>query len=179
MLAEGKITEQQARLALEVPIADDITVEADSGGHTDNRPLVCLVPTMLALRDEIQAKRRYATPIRVGAAGGISTPAAVLAAFNLGAAYVTTGSVNQACVEAGASEHTRKLLAQADMADVTMAPSADMFEMGVRVQVLKRGTLFAVRAAKLYDFYKLHESLDEIPAAERQAGDAGLPPQDR
>ena len=42
-----------------------------------------------------------------------------------------------------------------------------MFEMGVRVQVLKRGTLFAVRAAKLYDFYKLHESLDEIPAAER------------
>ena len=39
-----------------VPMADDITVEADSGGHTDNRPLVCLMPTMLALRDELQAK---------------------------------------------------------------------------------------------------------------------------
>ena len=32
------------------------------------------------------------------------------------------------------------------MADVMMAPSADMFEMGVKVQVLKTGTMFAMRA---------------------------------
>ena len=106
------------------------------------------MPTMLALRDELQAKYGYTQPIRVGAAGGISTPHSALAAFMMGAAYVATGSVNQACVEAGASEHTRNLLAQADMADVAMAPSADMFEMGVKVQVLKRGTMFAPRASK-------------------------------
>ena len=59
LLEEGKITAQQAELAQHVPMADDITVEADSGGHTDNRPLVCLMPTMLALRDELQAKFNY------------------------------------------------------------------------------------------------------------------------
>ncbi len=168
LLAEGKITEGQAALAARVPMADDITVEADSGGHTDNRPLVCLIPSMLALRDEVQAKYNYAAPVRIGAAGGISTPEAALGAFMMGAAYVVTGSVNQACVEAGASEHTRKLLAQAAMTDVTMAPAADMFEMGVRVQVLKNGTFFPMRASKLYEYYSRYDSIEAIPAEERE-----------
>ena len=168
LVSEGRITPQQAGLAKQVPMADDITVEADSGGHTDNRPLVCLLPTMLALRDEIQAKYNYPVPVRVGAAGGISTPASALAAFMMGAAYIVTGSVNQSCVEAGASEHSRQLLAQASMADVAMAPSADMFEMGVKVQVLKHGTLFPMRAQKLYDLYSRFDSIDQIPADERE-----------
>ena len=166
LVNEGKITQQQAELAKQVPLADDITVEADSGGHTDNRPLVCLLPTMLALRDEIQAKYNYPVPVRIGAAGGISTPASALAAFMMGAAYIVTGSVNQACIEAGASEHTRQTLAQAGMVDVAMAPSADMFEMGVRVQVLKRGTLFPMRAQKLYELYSHYDSIEQIPAEE-------------
>jgi PfaD family protein len=168
LVAEGRITQQQAQLASQVPMADDITVEADSGGHTDNRPLVSLLPSILALRDEIQAEYGFPQTIRVGAAGGISTPASALAAFTMGAAYIVTGSVNQACLEAGASAHTKKLLAEADMADVIMAPAADMFEMGVKLQVLKRGTLFAMRAQKLYDFYTNYGSIDDIPAAERQ-----------
>lgn len=168
LVQEGKISNLQSELAGRVPVADDITVEADSGGHTDNRPLVCLIPTILAVRDEIQEKYQYAQPIRVGAAGGISTPASALGAFMMGAAYVVTGTVNQACKEAGASEHTKKLLAQASMADVTMAPSADMFEMGVKVQVLKNGTLFPMRAQKLYDLYLRYNSIDEIPTDERE-----------
>ena len=167
LVDDGSITPTQAALAAYVPMADDITVEADSGGHTDNRPLVSLLPSMIALRDEIQAKYGYAQPIRVGAGGGISTPESALAAFMMGAAYVVTGSINQSCVEAGASEHTRKLLAQAGMADVTMAPAADMFEMGVKLQVLKRGTMFPMRAQKLYDLYQQYDSIDDIPAAER------------
>ncbi|TLN13776.1 2-nitropropane dioxygenase, partial [bacterium] len=94
LVAEGKITAEQAELARRVPVADDITVEADSGGHTDNRPLVGLLPTMIALRDELQAQFQYAVPVRIGAAGGISTPQAALAAFMMGAAFVVTGSVN-------------------------------------------------------------------------------------
>jgi PfaD family protein len=168
LLADGKITQEQAELARQVPMADDITVEADSGGHTDNRPLVGLIPTMLAVRDEVQAKMNYPQPIRIGAGGGISTPVAALAAFMMGAAYVVTGSVNQACVESGASLHTRNLLAQADMTDVVMAPAADMFEMGVRVQVLKRGTMFAMRASRLYELYSRYNSVEEIPAADRE-----------
>lgn len=165
---DGRITAEQAQLAARVPVADDITVEADSGGHTDNRPLVGLLPAILNLRDQIQSKNGYTQPIRVGAAGGISTPASALAAFMMGAAYVATGSVNQACLESGASEYTRRLLANADMADVIMAPAADMFEMGVRVQVLKRGTMFAVRALKLAEIYSDYNSIDEIPPLERE-----------
>ncbi len=168
LVQQGLITELQATLAETVPMADDITVEADSGGHTDNRPLVCLLPSILELRDEIQNKYRYKTPVRIGVAGGISTPQSALAAFMMGAAYVVTGSINQSCIEAGTSQYTKELLAQAEMADVMMAPAADMFEMGVKLQVLKRGTLFPLRAQKLYELYKNYNSIEEIPTAERE-----------
>jgi trans-AT polyketide synthase, acyltransferase and oxidoreductase domains len=164
---QGKITEAEARLAPLVAVAEDITVEADSGGHTDNRPLTALLPIVLGLRDEIGAHHGYARPVRVGAAGGIGTPGSVAGAFALGAAYVMTGSINQAAVESGLSPHGKQLLANADVADVVMAPAADMFEMGVKVQVLKRGTMFAPRAARLYQCYDLYDSLDAIPTAER------------
>lgn len=168
LVGEGKITQQQANLAAEVPVADDITVEADSGGHTDNRPLLCLIPTMIAERNAVQKEQNYPHPIRIGAAGGISTPESALAALMAGAAYIVTGSINQSCVESAASEHTRSLLAKADMADVIMAPAADMFEMGVKVQVLKRGTMFAMRASKLYDTYRDYESIESIPEKTRK-----------
>ncbi len=167
LVESREITPDQAKLAESVPMATDITVEADSGGHTDNRPAISLIPSMIALRDEMQAKYGYAEPLRVGAAGGISTPASAAAAFVMGAAYILTGSVNQACVEAGTSQAVREMLAQAGPADVAMAPAADMFEMGVKVQVLKWGTMFAVRARKLYDLYRAHGGLEEIPARER------------
>ncbi len=166
--AQGLITELQATLAEKVPMADDITVEADSGGHTDNRPLVCLLPSLIALRDEIQEKQGYATPIRIGAGGGIATPHSALAAFMMGAEYVVTGSINQACLESGSSTHTRTLLAQIGMADVMMAPAADMFELGVKLQVIKRGTLFPMRAQKLYDLYTTYNAIEDIPPAEKR-----------
>jgi trans-AT polyketide synthase, acyltransferase and oxidoreductase domains len=168
LVEQGLISELQAALAQQVPMADDITVEADSGGHTDNRPLVCLLPSLLALRDEIQAKYNYKNPIRIGVAGGIATPQSALAGFMMGAAYVVTGSINQSCVESGSCQHTKQLLAQAEMADVMMAPAADMFEMGVKLQVLKRGTMFPLRAQKLYELYRYYESIDDIPVAERE-----------
>src|SRR5204862_7561509 len=96
-----------------------------------------------------------------------ATPASAAAAFAMGAAYVLTGSINQACVESGSSDLVREMLTQAEQADVIMAPAADMFEMGVKVQVLKRGTMFAMRAAKLFELYRTYASLDAIPAAER------------
>jgi trans-AT polyketide synthase/acyltransferase/oxidoreductase domain-containing protein len=167
LVQAGKITAEQALLARMVPMADDITVEADSGGHTDNRPLVNVLPAIIKLRDEIQQKHIYAQIVRIGAAGGIATPASALAAFMMGAAYVATGSINQACVEACASEHTRNLLSLAEMTDVAMAPASDMFEMGTKVQVLKRGTMFAMRGQKLFEIYSRYDSIDDIPLKER------------
>jgi len=167
LVATNQITLGQADLAATVPMCDDLTAEADSGGHTDNRPAITLLPTLLALRDKLQTQYGYAAPIRVGLAGGIATPASVAAAFALGADYVVTGSINQACLESGSSERVRQMLATADQADVTMAPAADMFEMGVKVQVLKRGTMFAMRGQKLYEAYRGYSSWAAIPVNER------------
>ena len=168
LVEEGQINASQAAMAAEIPVAEDLTAEADSGGHTDNQPAISLVPTMLALADDMQTRHGYRTSLRVGAAGGIATPESAAAAFAMGAAFVLTGTINQSCVEAGTSPVVREMLARAGQADVTMAPAADMFEMGVQVQVLKWGTMFAVRARNLYRLYRTHASLDEIPAATRQ-----------
>ncbi len=163
----GLLSDTEVELAASLPLAEDITAEADSGGHTDNRTLTALLPSIAALRDQIVTEQGYTRPIRLGAAGGIGTPAAVAAAYALGADFVQTGSVNQGCVQSGLDAGARALLARAQMADVIMAPAADMFEMGVEVQVLRRGTLFAQRARRLYELYRGYPSLEAIPSAER------------
>lgn len=169
LVRQGLLTSQQAQLAEHIPVATDLTAEADSGGHTDNRPAITLLPTMLQLRDRAMAQYRFAQPLRVGAAGGIATPASAAAAFAMGAAYVLVGSINQACVESGTCDTVRQMLAEAEQADTTMCPAADMFEMGVKVQVLKRGTMFPMRATKLYELYREYPSLEAIPPQERAA----------
>ncbi len=168
LVAEGALTPQQAELAARIPVAQEITAEADSGGHTDNRPATALFPTIASLAARMQATHDYTMPLRVGLGGGIATPAAAAAAFAMGAAYIMTGSVNQACRESGTSDQVRAMLAETRQADMAMAPSADMFEMGVNVQVLKRGTMFPMRAQKLYEIYRAFPSLEAIPAPERE-----------
>jgi trans-AT polyketide synthase, acyltransferase and oxidoreductase domains len=162
----GEITAEQAELAAQIPMAQDLSVEADSGGHTDNRPAITLIPTIVALRDRLQREYGYSKALRVGAAGGIATPASAAAAFSMGAAYIVTGTINQACIESGSSDLARQMLADAKQADVAMAPAVDMFEMGVKLQVLKRGTMFAMRGNKLYELYRNYEAIEDIPATE-------------
>jgi trans-AT polyketide synthase, acyltransferase and oxidoreductase domains len=164
LVARGQLTADEARLAATVPVAEDLTVEADSGGHTDNQPLGAMLPAILALRDAVTARFGYRRRIRVGAAGGLGSPQALAGAFALGAAYVLTGSVNQLAVESGVSDDARALLAQADLADVMMAPAADMFEMDIQVQVLRRGTMFGPRARRLHEIYRQYPSIEAIPA---------------
>ena len=158
-------------------MAQDLTAEADSGGHTDNRP-----GDRPAADDARAARpaagRSTATPRRCASARPAASrrPAAAAAAFAMGAAYVVTGSVNQACVESGTSDAVRQMLAEAGQADVAMAPAADMFEMGVKVQVLKRGTMFAMRAAKLYELYRAYDEPGRDPRGRaRPAGEEHLP----
>lgn len=163
LVDNGDLTEEEGRLAVRVPVADDITVEADSGGHTDGRPLVAVLSAVLSLA------RQKSPGVRVGAAGGLGDPAAVAGAFALGAAYVVTGSVNQMSVEAAVSDEAKAMLARAGVADVAMAPAGDMFELGAKVQVLRRGTMFAGRAARLYQLYVEHPSLESLPAETRSS----------
>ena len=168
LLKTGAITREQAEMSQEVPMCDDIAVEADSGGHTDNRPMHVILPLIMRLRDRITRELGYGRDrrVRVGAGGGIGCPEAALAAFSMGAAFVVTGTINQMCREAGTCDYVRKVLSEATYSDVTMAPAADMFDQGVELQVIKKGTLFASRAKTLFKLFQSYESLDEIPAAD-------------
>ncbi|MGI9449328.1 MAG: PfaD family polyunsaturated fatty acid/polyketide biosynthesis protein [Geminicoccaceae bacterium] len=169
LVAGGRLSPEQADLAARVPVAEDITAEADSGGHTDNRPAAVLLHSLSMARDRIASRHGIdANGIRIGLAGGIGTPSAVAAAFQMGAAYVLTGSINQAAVESGLSTAGRSMLAEAAPTDVMMAPAADMFEQGVRVQVLKRSTMFPMRAEKLYRLYRSGAAYEELSQGDRE-----------
>ena len=168
LVASGALTEAQADLASRIPVAAEITAEADSGGHTDRRAAAPLFSSICAARDRVAAKSGIdPETIRIGLAGGIATPHGVAAAFSMGAAYVLTGSINQAAVESGLSLPGRQLLAKAGPADVSMAPAADMFEQGVEVQVLKRGTLFAMRGKKLFQLYRAGAAFETLDPKEQ------------
>lgn len=168
LVQESKITREQAELLQKIPMADDLCVEADSGGHTDGGVAYALMPAMVKLRDEMMKKYQYRKKVRVGAAGGIGTPEAAAAAFILGADFILTGSINQCTVEACTSTAVKDMLQQMNVQDTEYAPAGDMFEMGAKVQVLKKGVFFPARANKLYDLYIRHNSLDEIDEKTRK-----------
>ena len=168
LVSSRAITEAQAELAAMVPVAAEITAEADSGGHTDRRSAAPLFSSICAARERVAARTGIdPETVRIGLAGGIATPQAVAAAFAMGAAYVLTGSINQAAVESGLSLAGRQMLAKAGPADVAMAPAADMFEQGIEVQVLKRGTLFAMRARKFHQLYRSGAAFESLDAKEQ------------
>jgi trans-AT polyketide synthase/acyltransferase/oxidoreductase domain-containing protein len=168
LLQQGRITAKEAELSAHVPMASDICVEGDSGGHTDHGLAVAIVPSVAALRDRTASKGADFGRIRIGMAGGIGTPEAVASAFTLGADFVLTGSINQCTVEAGTSDTVKDLLQTMNVRDTTYAPAGDMFEMGAKVQVLKKGVLFAARANQLYQLYLAAGSIDEIPETQRE-----------
>ncbi|MEW5804466.1 MAG: ACP S-malonyltransferase [bacterium] len=162
LAGEGKLSHEEAALGKEIPMADDVVVEADSGGHTDQGVSSALMPAIMALRNEKMKQYGYRKRIRIGAAGGIGTPEAAAAAFIMGADFILTGSINQCTVEAGTSDAVKNMLQDINVQDTDYAPAGDMFELGAKVQVLKKGVFFPGRANKLYDLYIHHNSLDEI-----------------
>jgi len=171
VLASGGLTPEEAEIAKVFPMADGITCEADSGGHTDHRPLLVILPVIKALRDSLAVTHRYSDlgmRVAIGAAGGLGCPASVAGAFEMGADYVLTGSVNQCSPEAGTSDLAKRLLLDAGLADVASGAAPDMFEIGAHVQVLSRGTMYAKRSERLYDLYKRYSAWEEIPEKDRQ-----------
>jgi len=167
LLCRGAITASEADLAAGIPLADAVTVETDSGGHTDGGVAYAVFPSVMYLRDRIMKEYNYRSKIYIGAAGGIGDPDAASAAFMMGADYIMTGSVNQCTAEAGTSDIVKDMLSIATVHDTDYAPSADMFEMNSRSQVLKRGTLYCVRAKKIYELYNRYDSLESIDSQTR------------
>lgn len=167
LVRAGLVSQEEAQRAERVPMADDLCVTADSGGPTDLGSTAVLLPAILRQRDEICQRQGYDMEVRVGSGGGIGTPEAAAAAFLLGADFILTGSINQCTVEAGTSEEVKDLLQTIGVQDTQHAPSGDLFELGARVQVLKKGVLFPARASRLYDLWRQHGSWDEIDAPTR------------
>ncbi|MBM3553013.1 MAG: PfaD family polyunsaturated fatty acid/polyketide biosynthesis protein [Alphaproteobacteria bacterium] len=168
LLQEGQLTAEEAACAAQLPLASDICVEADSGGHTDMGAMAVLLPSILRLRDAAQAQHRFDAPTRVGAGGGVGAPEQAAAAFLMGADFIVTGSINQCTVEAGTSEAVKTMLQSVSVQDTAYAPAGDMFEMGAKIQVLKKGVFFPARAGRLHDLWRLHDGLDALDAATRR-----------
>ena len=162
LVMNGAITADEASLAKQLPVASAVTVESDSGGHTDQGTSFSQFPAISALNQRLQSEHSFAIAPLVGMAGGIGSPQAVAAAFIMGADYVVTGSVNQCSVEAGTSAEVKSLLQSLNIQDTTYAPAGDMFELGAKVQVVKKGTFFPSRANKLFQLYQNNSSIDEI-----------------
>lgn len=162
LLEEEKITIKQAQELKRIPMADDICIESDSGGHTDCGVAFALIPSIRRLRDNMMEQYNFTEKISIGAAGGIGTPEAAAASLALGADFIVTGSINQCSVEAGTSDVVKDILAQMNVQDTEYSPAGDMFEYGAKVQVLKKGVFFPARANKLYDLYIHYNSIDEI-----------------
>jgi trans-AT polyketide synthase, acyltransferase and oxidoreductase domains len=168
LLAEGQISSEEAALAPLLPVAGELCIESDSGGHTDQGVALVLFPAMRLLRDGLCRTHAYTQPVYLGTAGGIGTPEAIAACLLMRADFVMTGSINQCTPEAGTSDAVKDMLAAADVQDTGYAPAGDMFELGARVQVLRRGLFFPARANKLFELYGRHGSIEELDAKMRQ-----------
>ena len=166
--ALGHITEEEARLAGQLPLADDICAQADGSGPSDGGNLLSLLPSVCRLRDEQQQALRLSQPVRVGAAGSLGTPEAMAAAFLLGADFVLAAAIHQCSPEAGTSAMVKEMLQAIDVADTDRAPSGELFEQNGQIQVLRKGVFFPARANKLHSLWRHHASLDEIDATTRR-----------
>ncbi|AIQ12923.1 ACP S-malonyltransferase [Paenibacillus durus] len=162
LLEEQWITAEEAQLSYEIPMIDDLCVLGDCGGYTDQGTALAIFPLILKLARDAQRKFGYKKRVRIGLGGGLGTPEAAAAAFVLGADFIVTGSINQCTVEANTSELVKDILQQISVQDTGYAPSEHMFEIGARVQVVKKGVFFPVRANKLYETYRQFGALEEI-----------------
>ncbi|MFJ3977841.1 ACP S-malonyltransferase [Streptomyces sp. NPDC090021] len=164
LVAEGLLTAEEAEAGARVALADDVCAVGDAGDHSDMATLWALLPALRGLRAELGA---VAGAVRVGAGGGIGAPESAAASFVLGADFVLTGSINACTAESGTSAAAKDLLQEADVHDTAFAPYGDLFELGGRARVLRKGVLFHARAGKLHDLWRNHDSWEAVPAAVR------------
>lgn len=146
----GLLSSTRAAAAADQPCAHGLILEGDSGGHTDRRSWLTLLPAVRALPGGDTAL--------LGVAGGIGTPEAVRAAIAAGADFVLGGSVHQSCEESGVRDAVRHTLQRAAVEDFTYAPSAVWFGTPARVQVV--ANRFAHRAQRLEKLW--HDRGDDV-----------------
>lgn len=162
LLQEGEITNEQAQLLKKVPMVDSICVESNSAGRTDSASMLATFPAIARMVERLSNQYHYDKKVSVGCSGSIGSPEAIVALFALGADFVMTGSINQCTVESGTSNLVKKILQEMDIQGTEYIPSGDDFDYNSKMQVVKRGVLFPVRANKLSEVYKLYGSIAAI-----------------
>ena len=168
LLAENLISDDEHKLSKQIPMADDICVEGDSGWKNSQTVTIIKLPEIIELRDKHMADYRLSNKIRIGCSGGLGTPQALAAVFALGADFVLTGSINQCTVESGMSDHVKNILQNITTDDTCNVPAGDMFESGAKVGVVRKNTFFPMRAQKLYDLYRLYDGWQYIEMETKQ-----------
>ena len=166
----GTITAEQAELARRVPMADDITAEADSGGHTDNRPLSCCCPTMLRAARPDPA-RASATPRPVagrrggrhrhpGGGGRRVRDGRRLRRHRLGQPGVRRGGHL-------APRSKEMLAAGRAWPTARWPPPPTCSRWASRSRCSSAARCSPCGRAQLYELYRTYDALERLPAAER------------
>lgn len=168
LLKTGEITELEAKCASRISIADNITIADYSMSYTGTSHAVYLISLLKKSAQEHKEKYGYTNNIAIGATGGIGNPETAAAAFYFGADYIQTGSINQSCMEANVNHEVKDILQKIDIYDTEFASCENMFELGAKVQVVKKGLFYQARANHLYDLYRQYNSIDELNETTKQ-----------
>lgn len=159
---EGKLSEEQVEIAKSIPLADEIIVVSFGADKTGSIPVNSFLPQVIAKKNALIKKYGYSENIHVGAAGSIGDPVSALDAFLLGADFIMTGSVNQCTAEAEISDMIKNKLQKVEIQDTEIIPTSHVYEIGMKMQVLKKGVFFTARALKLYEIYNKISKIEDI-----------------
>ena len=164
LLEAGEITQNEAECAACVPVADFVSITSENDIHISSVPNFMLLSEIKKLSREIQKEYLFSKCSYIGIAGGIGNPDVIALSFLLGADYVVSGSINQCCKQANISDITKNILATVDIHDCEYVPDLKNMELGIKMNVVRKGLLFPARANKLFDLYKRYNAIDEIEA---------------
>lgn len=167
-LREGLLSPEDARVAVHWPLVSELCADPEGGGLTGSSSWAVLLPCLKAEATRARQRHGFSGEIFVGACGGMGSPEALAAAFFLGADFVMTTGINSCTPQSPLCPEARDLLAKVGVGDTTYAPAWETFELGGRMEVVRRGTLFAARAHKLQDIYRRGESLEALSESDRK-----------
>ncbi|WP_073587898.1 ACP S-malonyltransferase [Anaerocolumna xylanovorans] len=156
----NEITEFEAKYAKYIPMCDDLCIEY----HMQGQSALGYIQTIKEMSRLLYEKYDLYQCPRVGFAGGIGNPQMIAVSFLMGADFVVTGSINQCSVEAATSNIVKDNLQSLDETDFTYAAVSDLFEFGEKKSIVKKGSLYHIRANRLYEVYNRYNSVEEIPA---------------
>ena len=166
LVAEGRITKEEAELGAKMPVSQDLVVEPEFSKGGVKQDLLSLYPSV---KSELRTNRvSRNAPVRVGVCGELATPESVAAVFRMGADFVFTGLVNSLTVESGGSKKRKSVLFKTTSSDITYAPSFEFLDSELPIPVTRFGTMFATRANRMLDIFKRTSTFAELQKSDRE-----------